>query len=112
MNSPVLSLLWWVAIGLLFFWMMSRGGCGMAMGHGGHRSAHTSGHAGHGTSSTPIDPVCGMAVNPATAAGTRVAGEDTLFFCSQTCLDAFDKDPTMYMRRREEHAPHHQHVGC
>ena len=72
MTSSVWSLLWWVAIGLLFFWMMSRGGCGMMMGHGGHRSDRANGHPGHGASGKPVDPVCGMEVDPAAASGTRV----------------------------------------
>lgn len=111
MSSSLWSLLWWVAIGLLFFWMMSRGGCGM-MGHGGHRSDRTSGHAGHEAAGKPIDPVCSMEVDPAKAAGTRVAAGKTLFFCSQTCLDAYDGNPSMYAHAREEHAGHRHHAAC
>jgi hypothetical protein len=44
MNLDTLtSLLWWVVIGGLFFWMMRRGGCGMmAHGHGGTHGAEPS----------------------------------------------------------------------
>jgi YHS domain-containing protein len=112
MSSSALSLLWWVAIGVLFFWMMSRGGCGM-MRHGHDRDSNrANGHAGHPTSGKPIDPVCGMEVDPAKAAGTRVAGSETRFFCSQTCLDAYDKNPAMYAQRRDEHAGHRHHAAC
>ena len=110
MSSSVLSLLWWVAIGLFFFWMMSRGGCGM-MGHGrghGHDPDRANGHSTH----KPSDPVCGMEVDPATAAGTRTANRETLFFCSQTCLEAFDKNSTMYAQRRDQRSQHRAHAGC
>jgi YHS domain-containing protein len=115
MSSSVLSLLWWVAIGVLFFWMMSRGGCGMGMGHGrghGREAERANGHASHGASGKPVDPVCGMEVDPAKAAGTRVANGETFFFCSQTCLDAFDKAPAMYPHRHEDHSQHRAHAGC
>lgn len=114
MNTSLLSLLWWVAIGVLFFWMMSRGGCGM-MGHGrghGRESGRANGHAGHAPSGKPTDPVCGMEVDPAKAAGTRVAADETLFFCSATCLDAYDKNPAMYAHRHDPHADHRHHAAC
>lgn len=116
MSSSALSLIWWIAIGVLFFWMMSRGGCGMMMGHGrGHgrdQKNKTNGDARHGASGKPVDPVCGMEVDPANAAGTRTAGDTTLFFCSQTCLDAYDKAPAMYARNRDDHGGHRAHAGC
>ena len=105
MSSSFLSLLWWVAIGLLFFWLMTRGGCGMrGHSHGGH-GARASGHARHSTSGNPIDPVCGMEVDPAKAAATRIIGRETYFFCSQNCLDAFDSNPSMYVHRHEHASP-------
>lgn len=109
MSSSLLSLLWWVAIGLLFFWMMSRGGCGM-MGHShDKRAARSNGHVNHSASGSPIDPVCGMEVDPTKAAATRIAGRETYFFCSQKCLDAFDSNPSMYVHRHE-HADRHSHM--
>ena len=111
MSSSLFSLLWWVVIGLMFFWMMSRGGCGMGHAHGG--TSHRAGRdAGHTASSKPVDPVCGMELDPAKAADTRVVGSEIYFFCSQNCLDAFDKMPGTYAPRREEHAAHHGHAGC
>jgi YHS domain-containing protein len=107
MSTSLLSLLWWVAIGLFFFWMMSRGGCGM-MGHGRRgASEHTDGHGRRSASGHPIDPVCRMEVDPAKAAATRIVGRDTYFFCSQNCLDAFDRNPSMYTHPHDEQAAHH-----
>jgi Cu+-exporting ATPase len=40
-----------------------------------------------------IDPVCGMTVDPATAAEHRGSGQDTVYFCSAGCAAAFDADP-------------------
>jgi YHS domain-containing protein len=109
MSSSLLSLLWWIAIAVLFFWLMSRGGCGM-MGHShGGRAARSNGRAGHSASGNPIDPVCGMEVDPARAAATRIVGRKAYFFCSQNCLDAFDSNPSMYVHH-PEHADHHGHA--
>ena len=116
MTSSLLSLVWWVAIGLVFFWLMSRGGCGMMMmGHGRGRDrekGHGDGHAARSASGKPLDPVCGMEVDPAKAAGTRVVMGETYFLCSQNCLDAFDKNSAMYTQQRETQPPAHRHAGC
>lgn len=42
---------------------------------------------------TSIDPVCGMSVNPATAAGSFEYRGDTYYFCSVHCLEKFRKAP-------------------
>lgn len=42
------------------------------------------------------DPVCGMNIDPATAAATREHGDATFYFCSTGCADTFDKDPHRY----------------
>jgi YHS domain-containing protein len=110
MSTSLLGLLWWIAIGAFFFWMVSRGGCGM-MGHRrGGRSAHPSGHAGHSASGNPIDPVCGMEVDPANATATRLVEHEPYFFCSQDCLDAFDRNPSRYVHHHDQHAGHHGHA--
>ena len=45
------------------------------------------------------DPVCGMAVNPATAKHSySYAGED-FFFCCASCVDKFKSDPGKYLDR-------------
>jgi Cu+-exporting ATPase len=115
MSNSALSLLWWVAIGLLFFWLMRRGGCGMGHGHGhGHRDEHDrpNDHAPRSASGKPIDPVCGMEIDPDKAAATRVVMGQTYFLCSQTCIDAFDKDAAMYTQPREQRSAHrHQHAA-
>ncbi|HEU4727745.1 MAG TPA: YHS domain-containing protein [Kofleriaceae bacterium] len=108
MSSSLLSLLLWLTIALLFFWMMSRRGCGM-VGRSG-RADRANGHAGHSASGKPSDPVCAMEVDPAKAVATRIVGRDTYFFCSQNCLDAFDRDPAAYTRHHDEHAGLHRHA--
>ena len=37
-----------------------------------------------------LDPICGMAVDPTTAAARRTAGDQTLCFCSDRCVSAWD----------------------
>jgi Cu+-exporting ATPase len=44
-----------------------------------------------------VDPVCGMAVNPATAAGSLEYNGVTYFFCSTHCLESFRKDPASFL---------------
>jgi Cu+-exporting ATPase len=46
-----------------------------------------------------VDPVCGMTVNPATAAGSFAHEGETYFFCSAHCLEAFRKDPARFLNR-------------
>ncbi len=43
------------------------------------------------------DPVCGMEVEPETAFAKREHMGQTFYFCSQSCVDQFDKDPHRYM---------------
>ncbi|MFN2399349.1 MAG: heavy metal translocating P-type ATPase, partial [Gemmatimonadaceae bacterium] len=43
-----------------------------------------------------IDPVCGMEVEPAAAAGSSEAEGTTYFFCSAACKSKFDTDPNCY----------------
>jgi P-type Cu+ transporter len=45
---------------------------------------------------TTIDPVCGMTVNPETAAASREADGVTYYFCSAHCAATFDADPARY----------------
>lgn len=81
------------------------------MGHGRHDHSSDGRHRGHDRSGNPIDPVCRMDVDPSRAAGTRVLAGETYFFCSQTCLDAFDGNPAMYAQRQDSHRSH-RHAGC
>ena len=46
-----------------------------------------------------IDPVCGMTVEPAKAAGSVVHGGETFHFCSRHCLESFKADPAKYLAK-------------
>lgn len=46
---------------------------------------------------TVIDPVCGMAINPAHAAQTRDGDGKTVYLCSNDCALQFDRDPQHYL---------------
>jgi len=39
----------------------------------------------------PVDPECGMPVNPAEARHTLVVGEETLYFCCPHCKAAYER---------------------
>lgn len=58
------------------------------------------------TAAKAIDPVCGMKVDPATAAATREHDGTTFYFCSPQCAQTFDSDPHRY-GHGESHAGHH-----
>lgn len=45
-----------------------------------------------------IDPVCGMEVDPPSAAGSFEYGGVTYYFCSTGCLEDFREDPESYLR--------------
>ena len=52
-------------------------------------------HEGHGTHA--IDPVCGMEVDPATAAGSSEYKGTPYYFCSTGCKRQFDKGPQVFI---------------
>ncbi len=54
------------------------------------------------------DPVCGMQIDPKTAAGKSDYKGQTYYFCSPGCKRAFDTDPEKYVKS-DEHAQHHHH---
>jgi len=100
-SNGLTSLLYFLAFGLFFYWMMKRGGCGMLChgSHGGHD------HAGHGrgaaagadgqhpdVSGSAKDPVCGMPIDSNRAVGMRTFRGRTFHFCSADCLAKFDAD--------------------
>jgi len=39
------------------------------------------------------DPICGMEVDPKSAAGSSNYGDKTYYFCSPSCKAKFDKNP-------------------
>jgi Cu+-exporting ATPase len=43
------------------------------------------------------DLVCGMTIDPATAAGTSEYKGQTYYFCALSCKKAFDEDPEKYI---------------
>ena len=43
------------------------------------------------------DLVCGMTIDPATAAGTSEYKGQTYYFCALSCKKAFDEDPEKYL---------------
>lgn len=87
------GVLWFLAYGVLFYFMM-RYGCGahMVHGHGGHK-----GHAATGKTDAKFkDPVCGMEVAPLTGYSRGYEGREYRF-CSRQCLDQFDAAPARYV---------------
>jgi P-type Cu+ transporter len=51
-----------------------------------------------GAQTTPAtDPVCGMQVDPATAAGSSEYQDTTYYFCSMGCKRQFDRDPKRFV---------------
>lgn len=50
------------------------------------------------TSTEVVDPVCGMRIDPATAAGSHVHEGVTFHFCAKSCLDRFRAEPARYLR--------------
>ncbi len=44
-----------------------------------------------------VDPVCGMTVQPETAAGSHQHGGKTYYFCAESCLKKFREDPEHYL---------------
>ncbi|MDE3041729.1 MAG: heavy metal translocating P-type ATPase [Nitrospirota bacterium] len=52
-----------------------------------------------------IDPVCGMTVQPATAAGFYEFQGKTYYFCATSCLTKFRSDPIHYLTPLEQRTP-------
>src|SRR3989442_3065410 len=52
-----------------------------------------------------IDPVCGMKVQPATAAGSYEYQGKTYYFCATSCLTKFRTDPIHYLTPPEQRTP-------
>ena len=48
------------------------------------------------TVSTVVDPVCGMTIDPAHAAGASQYRDATFHFCALSCKAAFDAAPAKY----------------
>jgi Cu+-exporting ATPase len=52
---------------------------------------------------TVKDLVCGMDIDPATAAGKSEHDRQTYYFCSLGCKKAFDENPEKYLVKEHEH---------
>ncbi len=55
------------------------------------------------------DPVCGMEIDPKTAAGISAYQGQTYYFCSNGCKKAFDKEPAKYIKPQAQNAEHGHH---
>ncbi|HEX7706077.1 MAG TPA: heavy metal translocating P-type ATPase [Thermoanaerobaculia bacterium] len=53
-------------------------------------------HGPGGDSPKAVDPVCGMTIDPARAAGSSTVGGTTYYFCNPGCKTKFDADPAAY----------------
>ncbi len=54
---------------------------------------------------TAIDPVCGMTVDPASAAGSFAFEGTTYHFCATHCLNKFQADPRKYLSAEKTASP-------
>jgi Cu+-exporting ATPase len=59
-----------------------------------------------------LDPVCGMTVEPATAAGSVEHQGKTYWFCSQHCVNAFRAHPEKYLGEKKPERPSHGSYTC
>jgi P-type Cu+ transporter len=48
-----------------------------------------------GSTSTVQDPVCGMSIDPTQAFATRQLARETFYFCSERCVQQFDREHTV-----------------
>jgi len=56
------------------------------------------------------DPVCGMKVDPKSAAAQFEFEGKTYYFCAPGCKAAFEKDPEKYLGHKESgHGAHRHH---
>jgi Cu+-exporting ATPase len=56
---------------------------------------------------TVKDPVCGMEIEPMSAAAQTTYKGHTYYFCSQECKDNFDKNPQKYIEQVGQPEHHH-----
>src|SRR5262245_6878200 len=62
-----------------------------------HHGEHACHHGNHNATAQVTDPVCGMQVNPQSAAGSHQHSGVTYYFCSKHCLESFKADPHKYL---------------
>jgi Cu+-exporting ATPase len=51
------------------------------------------------------DPVCGMMIDPSTAAGSTTFEDQEIYFCAEECRKEFEADPGRYYDRIERQGP-------
>lgn len=61
--------------------------------------------AASGVEPEQIDPVCGMTVDPASAAGSHQHGGKTYYFCNPSCLERFKAEPAKFLDAAKFLAP-------
>lgn len=72
---------------------------------GGHdHDAHDAHPRDEEESTMAKDPVCGMDVDPATAAAIRSHRGRNYFFCAVGCAETFDADPDRYVSESQQQA--------
>ena len=57
------------------------------------------------TNPRPVDPVCGMEVDPQQAAATVEHGPHTYYFCCEGCASRFQEDPEGILHRSDPASP-------
>src|SRR3954470_14213650 len=58
-----------------------------------------------------IDPVCGMTVTPASAAGVVNHNGRKIYFCSQHCVQRFNEDPERFTASTPQTQSQSQVIG-
>jgi Cu+-exporting ATPase len=53
----------------------------------------------HTSATDPIDPICGMSVDPDHAEYRSFQKGVTYYFCSAGCKETFDKNPNKYIKK-------------
>lgn len=59
-------------------------------------------HAHGEEDGTVVDPVCGMKIKKSDAKATYEHNGKTYYFCMESCLEKFKKDPEKYAQKTEE----------
>ncbi len=74
--------------------------------HHGHDHESHHGRAcckgNHDTTAQETDPVCGMRINPQSAAGSHRHDGTLYYFCSKHCLAQFQADPAKYLGQEKQ----------
>src|SRR5687768_15973688 len=80
----------------------SSGCCGRPHAGHDHMSEHTQDIPGpsHAHGKPEIDPICGMTVDPAKAAGQYDHKGTTYYFCGTSCLERFRADPERALSKK------------